>query len=283
MARIVAVHGIGQQQLGPETLRARWLPNLRDGLQLAGARPVGDQDLECAFYGNLFRRQGTKSLGDPEFDANDVDDGWEQDLLLALWREASAIDEQVPGPDARTKLRTPQLVQRALNAMSNARFFAEVLEKAMIFDLKQVHSYLHDLDIREQVQASVAARITDDTRVLVGHSLGSVVAYEALCAHPEWPVRALVTLGSPLGIRNLIFERLQPKPTGSIGAWPGSVDTWTNIADTGDIVALVKALQPLFSSAVNDIVVHNGAKAHDVTPYLTAEETGYAIAAGLAS
>jgi pimeloyl-ACP methyl ester carboxylesterase len=29
-----------------------------------------------------------------------------------------------------------------------------------------------------------------DTAVLIGHSLGSVVAYEALCAHPEWSVRA---------------------------------------------------------------------------------------------
>jgi len=27
------------------------------------------------------------------------------------------------------------------------------------------------------------------------------------------PVRALVTLGSPLGIRNLIFDRLVPPPT----------------------------------------------------------------------
>ena len=48
--------------------------------------------------------------------------------------------------------------------------------------------------------------------MLVGHSLGSVVAYEALCANPEWPVRMLVTLGSPLGIPNLIFDRLEPAP-----------------------------------------------------------------------
>lgn len=49
-----------------------------------------------------------------------------------------------------------------------------------------------------------------DTRVVVGHSLGLVVAYEALCAHPQWPVQALVTLGSPLGRRNLIFDKLVP-------------------------------------------------------------------------
>jgi hypothetical protein len=33
---------------------------------------------------------------------------------------------------------------------------------------------------------------------------------------------------------------------------------------------------------VEDLRVHNGAKAHDIVPYLTAKETGRAIAAALA-
>jgi len=63
-------------------------------------------------------------------------------------------------------------------------------------------------------QHCVEKVITDQTRVLVGHSLGTVVAYEALCAHPEWPVRTFVSLGSPLGISILIFELLRPAPEG---------------------------------------------------------------------
>ena len=123
---------------------------------------------------------------------------------------------------------------------------------------------------------------------MVGHSLGSVVAYEALCAHPEWPVRALVTLGSPLGIRNLIFDRLLPAPAAGArgevrGAWPGGVRSWVNVADAGDVVALVKDLRPLFGDQVACYLVHNGSHAHDVRPYLTAAETGAAIAAGLAA
>jgi len=39
------------------------------------------------------------------------------------------------------------------------------------------------------------AAVGPDTEVVVPHSL---------CAHPEWNVRALVMLGSPLGIRNVI-------------------------------------------------------------------------------
>jgi hypothetical protein len=115
-----------------------------------------------------------------------------------------------------------------------------------------------------------------------------VVAYEALCAHPEWPVRALVTLGSPLGIRNLIFDRLVPAPAARVsggvqGAWPGGVRSWVNVADAGDVVALLKDLRPLFGERVACYLVHNGSHAHDVRPYLTAAETGAAIAAGLAA
>jgi pimeloyl-ACP methyl ester carboxylesterase len=123
--------------------------------------------------------------------------------------------------------------------------------------------------------------------VLIGHSLGSVVAYEALCAHPEWAVHTFVTLGSPLGIRNLIFDYLRPPPKDGLGSWPGSIRRWANISDRGDVVALVKGLAPFFSKtgspelAIRDASIDNGATAHNIELYLTAEETGNAIAAGL--
>jgi hypothetical protein len=56
---------------------------------------------------------------------------------------------------------------------------------------------------------------------------------------------------------------------------------WTNIADKGDVVALVKELRPLFGGDLQDQLVHNGSRAHDVSPYLTAAETGLAIIRGL--
>ena len=48
------------------------------------------------------------------------------------------------------------------------------------------------------------------------------------------------------------------------------------------MVALVKDLRPLFGSRVDCYLVRNGSHAHDVRPYLTAAETGAAVAAGLA-
>ncbi len=153
----------------------------------------------------------------------------------------------------------------------------------VIWNLKQVRRYFIDGDLRAAVRQRVADEIGPETRLLVGHSLGSVVAYESLVAHPEWPVRALVTLGSPLGIRRLVFDRLDPPPAQGHGVWPAGIATWTNVADRGDVVALEKRLAPLFDDRLRDLSVDNGALAHDVQPYLTAKETGAAIAAALDS
>jgi hypothetical protein len=88
---------------------------------------------------------------------------------------------------------------------------------------------------------------------------------------------ALVTLGSPLGLRNLIFDRLDPPPVDGSGIWPGTTTTWTNVADRHDIVAAVKQLSPLFGARVHDIQVDNEALAHDIGPYFTAIGTGKAV------
>jgi len=281
MSDIICVHGIGQQLLGEDTLLTNWRPALQDGIRRAQGTPPDSKEITMAFYGDLFRKKGTKSFSIPPYDETDIRSGLEENLLLAWWDEAARVEASVPGPEAETKMRTPQLVQRALNALSHSKFFAKVALEALIADLKQVRAYLCDEEIRQKARQRVEDAVTERTRVIVGHSLGTVVAYEALCAHPEWPIRTFVTLGSPLGIRNLIFERLDPPPKGGRGSWPDGVERWINIADGGDIVALVKELNPLFGEGLQDHLVHNGACAHDVMPYLTAEETGQAIAGGL--
>lgn len=278
---IVAIHGIAQQLKGAPTLQAEWLPHLRSGLDNAGAKLVRDEDLRCVFYGNLFRRKpGAKGGSIPPYDARDVEPGPETELLEAMWREAARVDG-VSGPDDRTKVGAPMVVQRALNALSNSRYFARMAERALIWDLKQVALYLGDPDVRAEIHQRVSVAMDPCPRVVIGHSLGSVVAYECLAAHPEWEVDTLVTLGSPLGIRNVIFDRLQPAPKEGMGAWPGSVQHWVNIADERDLVALVKRLGGRFGGRVEDHLISNGAQAHAIGPYLTAMETGHAIARAL--
>lgn len=103
--------------------------------------------------------------------------------------------------------------------------------------------------------------------MVVGHSLGSVVAYEVLCAlRPERPPLTLVTLGSPLGLAGLVFDRLQPAPQqDGTGIWPAPVKHWTNVADSGDMVALVRELAPRFGPEVLDLLVDNGSATYGST------------------
>ena len=281
MAQIVGIHGIAQQVRGPEVLRSAWAPALCDGVALSGAELPDGADLEIVFYGDLFRAKGGKAVGGPPYIAADLDEGFERELLEAWWAEAAASEDAVPEPGAKTKLRTPSTVQRALNALSQSRFFAGLTERLIIGFIKQVHAYLEDDSVRAQIQARVDRVVGPGTAVLVGHSLGSVVAYEAACAHPAWDL-TLVTLGCPLGIRNLVFDRLRPPPEDGRGHFPAGAAAWMNIADTGDVVALVKRLAPLFGDQVQDLLVNNGSKAHDISPYLTAAQTGHAIVEGLA-
>ncbi|MCX4818054.1 hypothetical protein OG601_46640 [Streptomyces sp. NBC_01239] len=305
MSRVVVVHGVGRQLDTAETLLAEVEPALRGGVGLALRRDptlgrLTDDDIACAGYGDLYRQAGTR--GEPYYRAEDVEPGFEAELLETWWREAARLDPRIPGPDtvgpdgtgsgpaargAVGRLAGRPLsvdrVRRALHALTRTRFFGAVSDRLLISDLKQVRRYFTEPKLREAVRARAAELITPDTRVVVGHSLGSVVAYEVLCAlRPERPPLTLVTLGSPLGLAGLVFDRLQPAPQqDSTGVWPAPVKQWTNLADSGDVVALVRELAPRFGPEVLDLLVDNGSEMHSMRAYLTAVETGTAIAMGL--
>ena len=119
--------------------------------------------------------------------------------------------------------------------------------------------------------------------MIIGHSLGSVVAYEYLARYAPPQVELLVTVGSPLGMPRMVFDRLTPSPVNGAGAWPGKVSRWANIADKNDVVALVKQLAPLFPPPdgvreVEDHLVDNGKEPHGIEPPLTSRAAGQALA-----
>jgi pimeloyl-ACP methyl ester carboxylesterase len=72
--------------------------------------------------------------------------------------------------------------------------------------------------------------------IVIAHSLGSVVAYEALWKN-RIEVPLLITVGSPLAFPRIVFPKLAPPPVGGRGRRPPGVRCWANIADVGDIVA----------------------------------------------
>ncbi|MBN1171821.1 MAG: hypothetical protein JXA67_06565 [Micromonosporaceae bacterium] len=119
-------------------------------------------------------------------------------------------------------------------------------------------------------------------RVLIGHSLGSVVAYEYVRQHRDAELPLLLTLGSPLGLRVI---------RGSLGALEASPDSaaegrqraparWVNIYDPGDPVACAGGLGSWWPH-VADEQVDNGGDAHAVTRYLCTRAVGRAVVSAL--
>ncbi len=278
MAKVVGVHGILQQFRGADTLRSVWEPGIRDGLRAAGYESPEKVDTEVVFYGDIFRPPGAKSSDVPVIDPNSLDQD-EIELLRAL--AASTKSSQLEGAKG-----VPASVQTLLRVLIQTKFFEGLVgrngERALLFGLRQVRLYLHDHEIRKDVQARFDAAIKADTQVVVGHSLGSVVAYEGLCKGKHPQVRAYVSLGSPLGIRPIVFDRLAPECTNGKGCFP-AVNSWHNVADEGDLVALIKELRPLFGSGseIVDKRVNNGSDSHNIGRYLTSREVGLGVASGL--
>jgi hypothetical protein len=282
MAQVVAVHGINNTYASHPQMAERWIPALRGGLDNAvrdGQVPpvdLMDRDISCVFYGDLFRPAGRFLSGEiPPLTAEDVDGGLELELLLAWWDAAARRDSAVVPPGART-LGPAASARAAMLALTGSRFLARVTERMLVWWLKQVTAYLTDEVVRAAVQKRFAEAIDGQTRVVVAHSLGSVVAYEALCARDDWRITDLVTLGSPIAVPHLILHRLTP----ALGTWP-NVTRWVNITDSGDFVALQPRLRQVYGDQVVDIEISNGMRAHDVERYLSAAATGAAVAAGV--
>lgn len=285
MAGIVGIHGIAQQFRGGYQLGTVWFDALRDGLVAAGHRAAADAlapgDLRVAYFGDLFRPQGAMAAQEPPFSAADVRPGLERGLLDELYGAAVMQDPSL-GPPRGAMGPGKATVQVMLERLLRSRTFARVAQRAFIGNLKQVTRFLTDGSVKELVLARVHKEMDDGTRVMIGHSLGSVVAYEYLCRYRPPAVELLVTLGSPLGIPGLVFDRLTPVPAAGSGAWPSTVTGWVNVADPDDIVALRKQLAGLFpgpspGEAVVDRLVDNGDEPHAADRYLNARQTGSAL------
>jgi pimeloyl-ACP methyl ester carboxylesterase len=248
MSKVVLVHGAFNELWGPNEIRSRWVPALRDGLWHHGVT-IDDEDVAVCFYGDLFRR-------DP--DAADAE---------AFEKSRAGVAEML------SKLAEGAGLDAISQAASDAAFDRTV---DMVTTMATVP------DLRDQVWARIDAMVTDETRVVVGHSLGSVVSYNALRRNPQWRVHTFVTIGSPLGQPMVLAQMDPPVADGETAPWPGSVQRWVNIAAVGDRAASVSRLADVFGDRVEDVRVDNGHRAHDPEPYLNASPTGAAVAAALA-
>ncbi|QXJ23831.1 serine peptidase [Actinomadura graeca] len=284
VASIVGVHGIrnfsyysaARDLTGAmQAIEADWQKWLGEGCRAYDPLLAGPSQMPVAYYADLLDRGTGMGAARP-----DTLEPFARALFLE-WAEQTRVEAAesnapAPVPAGRVTAALRQAVG-LLTDRYGARCIpvitALVAELATYFDPRFA-------DRRRRCRERVADAVrTHRPRGLVTHSLGSVVAYEALCSAPDLRVDLLVTLGSPLAMRNVVFDRLEPPPAGK-GIRPPGVGEWWNLSDKGDPVAAPRRALPLRFDGVwidRDITIHRF-DPHRVKSYLRCREIAEVLA-----
>lgn len=248
--KIVFLHGVGDGNPDLE-----WLAGLNRGLSRIDAPEISADDVIAPRYASLLNTAGIKSKhpGITYKVKNDHD-------------------------SRRTFERRQARVQRMLRRTGDVRAFglngvpdvvvqtvqAAGIDFAPATVLKQVRRYLTDEDLR----GAVLGNILDDLPaageiVLIGHSLGSVIAIDLLDHLPEkLHVTRFITVGSPAG-----SETLHRGSDRILKRFPyARVDDWSNFLDARDPVTAGRGLARIFAGA-QDFQI-GGAIKHSAQLYL---------------
>ncbi|MEU8819403.1 hypothetical protein [Actinoplanes sp. NPDC048796] len=259
MLRVAGIHGIFNLD------RRRGPVEAADNLALAWGSALGRQvDVKVAYYADCLAAEAVQGAGTAYSPA-------EAQAQLSEW----ALALGAPAEVAQGRLTVP--VRQIITWISRTYGLDhDLVERFVGQFLREVPAYLTDGgSARRAAQDRLAAVLREHRpRAVIAHSLGSVVAFETLCRFSEYEVDLFVTLGSPLGLPGVIFERLEPKGVRR----PPGVRRWVDIADVGDIVAAPPRLGERF-----DVDIHMDARIgrfdfHRAKSYLAAEATRTEIA-----
>jgi hypothetical protein len=276
VSRIVGVHGIAQEQFGRRQLLRDWSAALNDGIEAAIGRQPAEEHLDIGFYGDLFldggpvRSISAKGAGGAFVPPSEPD----LDFLESAAQEIFSPQVLAEEPETKGPPGLPPRLLRVVAAFD--RHLDQRAGRLFVGVLQQVRRYLTEPDLQAAVHTRLVAAMTEQTRVLVAHSLGSVVALEHLRRHPGIRVDHLVTIGSPLALRAIRDLLANPDfGTGSTG--PPNVGRWVNLRDPRDPVALAGGLGRYWPTVIDDDTVRNGRAPHAATHYLGKRQTGNAV------
>jgi hypothetical protein len=266
MMKILIVHGIGNyrssvtSEVAAEILRKSWMKNLTEGVTSADSK--FEVRLSVAYYAHLLHnREVQGSVLDQTMNPDEV-------KLFLSWAEAFGM----PGDQAQGVVTKP--IRQVISwVASRGMVSTDAVTSLVLRFIREVNEYFTSDTKRDQVRSLVENRIRSEHPDLVlAHSLGSVVAYEALW-NSGIPLKRFITVGSPLALKGGIFDRVVPGPIDGLGRRPSGVGEWLNVADYGDIVAVPRLLSRSYSGIRIDQEINIGVFAfHGLNNYLKSPE-----------
>ncbi len=218
-----------------------------------------------------------------ERSAEDVDEPTAATLRIASAELESSPHEQGAGDVLRRVINAATTLLGAGPLSMAGQWLSARL---LVRDLAQVARYLgrreadeHGHTLDQRIRARLHRAMGDGPVIVIAHSLGTVVSYEAL---HDWSgeVPLFVTVGSPLAMRTVVRPRLLPTPPRT----PPGVRRWLNFWDRDDIIVARPRLErdilpnAMGVAPVSKRVDSDGLWVHTATKYLAKPDVGGPVA-----
>jgi hypothetical protein len=248
--KIVFVHGRSQEGKDGRALEAEWLQAAIDGVAAAGLPPLPVLDaahVVLPYYGDLLFRL-TEQAGKDAFNTL-VDRGaaasapsaeeqaFTQAIVFAMAEKQGITPAQIAAEvNADVVEMNVQNWPAVLAALRLLNRIPQISQSVIELVTRDVWYYLTKKGVRLKIDQVVNAAIpADEPCIVVAHSLGTIVAYNLLMNQARANVKALITIGSPLGIEAIWSRLPSDKPPRRA---PAGVPLWFNARDAQDTVAL---------------------------------------------
>jgi hypothetical protein len=252
--QLVFIHGRSQEKKDAADLKQQWIAAFRKGLEKNGLQlPIPESDIRFPYYGQTL--YDLVSDVAPDQVAEVVVKGARSDRLASAFVEAALKEvmkrEGITDAEVMSMAGT-EVIERGIQNKKWVLSILRAIDKhvpggsaaSVAAVTNDVYQYLRNPGVRDQIDSGVRAAFAEEVpKVVVSHSLGTVVAYNILGregSNEGWEVPLFITLGSPLAI-TVIRDALAPIKT------PKCAGKWVNAFDKRDVVSLY----PLDSARFN--------------------------------
>lgn len=260
---IVGIHGLSNKP-SEETLKMWWLQAMNDGLKKLDHRPITKEEFKLAYWADLVYETpdpNPEPYTDPTTDQPDPDPNKIISIARNLFSDVvgSALD-----------------IAKGLSDSQKIDLIKNKFREKVVKDLSRYYDDRDTIEFgpqkgmqtRKAIRAVLLKILADHEGkeiFLIGHSMGSIIAYDVLrdLENSGIKVQQFVTIGSPLGL-STVKEKIKQERRGKNEPFipKNVINSWGNLGDPKDLVSADLTLKGEYHDSggcqVKDLFVQNG-------------------------